>query len=352
MHRSFPRLVEVFGNRIPDMFRKQGLALVAVLLFLPWEVSPVRAGVQGGAASCLAEAFGGAVNCTAEDVRIASAETVEVLDGCDGPGDTAQVKLRVDLEIGAATRYDIGLFAATDGGDARTGTCFKEYLPPPLLGAPTPADLQSGFGPYYNDAADSDQCGDALQNDATIDPVRRLFSTAADSAAAATIEFPCRDTDADGFLDFDYCAGWRQNSNFICSSIADAGIPGNASKCKCDVVNLAVAVPTTSPAGLTVGKTVMLAGGSCGVDDVPGPFEASVGASVVFCYSVTADGTPATHRDVYNIALVDDMGTPGDVSDDQTIVLSPLSDLDGGGSANDLEAGGVARGQSSVVAVP
>lgn len=329
-----------------------GFVITGLLFGLLWPESSAHAGVQGGPGSCLSEAFGSAVNCTAEDVRIAAAETVEVVDGCDGPGDVALVKVRVDLEIGAATRYDIGIFAATDGGDARTGTCFKEYLPPPLLATPTLADLQSGFGPYYNDSADSDQCGDALQNDATVDPVRRFFSTAVDSAVPATIEFSCRDVDADGFLDFDYCAGWRQNSKFTCSSIADAGIPGNASKCKCDVVNLAVAVPTKSPAGLAVSKTVMLAGGTCGVDDAPGPFDASVGDSVVFCYSVTANGTPATHRDVYNIALVDDMGTPGDASDDQAIVLSPLSDLDGGGSANDLEAGGVARGQSSVVQVP
>ena len=326
--------------------------LLGILVFFFLLVSPAHAGVQGGAGSCLTEAFGGAVNCTAEDVRIASAETIEVLDACDFEGDTARVKLRVDLVIGAAVRYDLGLFAATDGGDARSGTCFKEYLPPPLSAAPSEAELLSGFGPYYNDAADNDQCGDARQNDALVDPVRRVFSTAVDSSVAEVIEFVCRDGDGDGFLDFEYCAGWRQNSTFTCSSIADAGIPGNASKCKCDTVNLAVAVSQNSPAGLTVVKTVMLAGGTCGVDDAPGPFVASVAASVVYCYAVTAEGTPATHRAVYNVVLVDDMGTPGDASDDQTIVLAPLLDLDGGGSQNDLEAGGVARGQSSVVQVP
>ena len=99
-------------------------------------------------------------------------------------------------------------------------------------------------------------------------------------------------------------------------------------------------------------KTVMPAGGTCGVDDFEDLRVTTSSPDVVYCYVVRADGAPGTYDPVYNVVLVDDMGTPGDASDDQTIVLAPLLDLDGGGSQNDLEAGGVARGQSSVVQVP
>ena len=296
------------------------------------------------------------MNCTAEDVRIAGATTVAVVQGCSGPSGLARVEVSVSLEIGAAKRYDIGLYLATDSGDAVNGTCFKEYLPPPLAPSPTNADLATGFGPYWDggssEVSAGDTCGDAEQNDVLVEPVVRLVSEAADPQSYAVLELPCRDSDANGFLDFDYCSGWRQNANYLCTGIAEAGIPGNASKCKCGTVNLDVPVPTQEAAGLTVSKTVMLAGGTCGTDDVPGPFETSVGSSVVYCYSVTASGTPATNRYVANVSLVDDMGTPGDAGDDQTITLSGLSDLDGGGTANDLQAGATATGQSTVVQVP
>ena len=35
------------------------------------------------------------------------------------------------------------------------------------------ADLATGLGPYFEDPADGDQCGDATQNDVTVDPLKR-----------------------------------------------------------------------------------------------------------------------------------------------------------------------------------
>ena len=299
----------------------------------------------------------GTLNCTGGDVTIASAETAQVIQGCLGPGDTAQVQIKLNYVINAATRYDIGSFIATDGGNAQNGTCFREYLNPPLAEVPTPADLASGSGPYLDaelsaQGVSNDLCGDAASN---ADPTR-IVSTEADNTQYQTLTLPCRDSDNDGFLDFETCTGWRQNASYDCTGLTGAflaGIPGNGSKCECSTVNLtAVAVPTLDPASMTLTKTVMLDGGTCGVDDVPGPLETAVGASVVYCYSVTAAGTSATNRYVANISLVDDMGTPGDPNDDQTITLSPLSDLDAGGTANDLQAGATATGQSTAVQVP
>jgi hypothetical protein len=348
------------SRRGPGLWFRVGLAL-AFAISLP---STSIAGVQGGASSCITDAYvaqgnTGGLNCTGGDVSIASAETFQVIDGCSSPGDTAEVQIKLNYVINAATRYDIGSFIATDGGDALNGTCFREYLSPPLSETPTPADLLTGFGPYLDaevgaQGVSDDACGDAQSG---ADPTR-IVSTEADPSQYQTLTLPCRDSNGDGFLDFQTCTGWWQNESYACTGLTGgfvAGVPGNGSKCECSTVTLAgIAVPALSlaPASMTLTKTVMLAGGTCGVNDVPGPLETAVGASVVYCYSVTAAGTPATNRYVANVSLVDDMGTPGDPADDQTITLSPLSDLDGGGTDNDLQAGATATGQSTAVTVP
>ena len=82
--------------------------LTAVLIFvLLLGVTPVFAGVQGGANSCAADEAGISLNCTAEDVRVASVDLLDVVDGCTAVGDTAVAKMLLNLEINAAQRYDM-----------------------------------------------------------------------------------------------------------------------------------------------------------------------------------------------------------------------------------------------------
>lgn len=82
--------------------------------------------------SCLDNVTGVTNNCTANDVRLAVIAEIVESDGCDFPGDTAQVQIQTSLIATAAERYDIGIFIALDGGTARTGSCHHNYLPPPL----------------------------------------------------------------------------------------------------------------------------------------------------------------------------------------------------------------------------
>lgn len=203
-------------------------------------------------------------------MKLAKTKILKVVDGCTGPTDTATIQLSGSLLINASARYDIGIFIAEDGGDAKTGSCFREYLPPPLVSSPTLANLQSGYGPYWNGGADSpDKCGDGQQNSLTT-LINRIFSTSTSDQTPQNITIKCRDSDNDGLVDFDYCTAWRNNAKPECGGILDSGIAQNAAKCKCDKINTDLRVPNPlAPPVLEIVKTVMPSSGTCGVDDKP-----------------------------------------------------------------------------------
>ncbi|UCH26876.1 MAG: hypothetical protein JSV66_04300, partial [Trueperaceae bacterium] len=94
---------------------------------------------------------------------------------------------------------------------------------------------------------------------------------------------------------------------------------------------------------LTIAKTVTTEDGSCGVDDVDS-LAVDVGSTVRYCYTVSDAGDAP----LYNVFVHDDAATPGDPSDDFTVSLTGLSDLDGDGTADDLPAGGSATGEALV----
>ena len=83
---------------------------------------------------------------------------------------------------------------------------------------------------------------------------------------------------------------------------------------------------------LSLTKTVMAEGGTCGVNDVD-LLDAKTGAKVEYCYVVENFG----NGNANNLVLVDDLGTPSDTSDDQEI---PLIGLDGGVLATGARATG------------
>ncbi|MEN8171058.1 MAG: JDVT-CTERM domain-containing protein [Pseudomonadota bacterium] len=95
-------------------------------------------------------------------------------------------------------------------------------------------------------------------------------------------------------------------------------------------------------AELSVIKTVTEENGTCPGVEVLAIAE---GDTVKYCYEVSNVGT----QPVYNLDLVDDNGTPGDVGDDFAITISSgLTDEVPDGSANDLAAGGTAYGSALV----
>lgn len=94
---------------------------------------------------------------------------------------------------------------------------------------------------------------------------------------------------------------------------------------------------------VTIQKTVTSAGGQCGVDDVE-QLSATAGDTVKYCYVVRNPGT----MPLYDLTLKDDNGTPGDTSDDFTVSLSGLANLDGQSDPLDLASGGTATGSKTV----
>lgn len=239
MSSSFQNNPPGRSTRRPARARHAALALIGAIALT---ASGAREASAGGTTTCIQDQYGGALGCTSQDVKIASFDLLSVVDGCTGPSDTATVTLRANLLVGANQRYDIGFYLALDSGNALTGTCYKEWLDPvksPQGTDPTGAEITSGSGPFLN--SDGDACGDAKATYGQFD--KTLGATGVPDA----VVLPCNDLDADGFLDVGNCAGWKNQANNNCGSLAQAGIPDVASKCYCGRTNLNVAVPANDP---------------------------------------------------------------------------------------------------------
>lgn len=220
--------------------RRRGIvaATGALALLVFW-----FAGVSDTAAddgTCIDDVTDGFNICMACDVRLGTFYNDEVI-ACS-PGDVVTLHLRAQLLAGAFERYDIGLYVATDGGNARTGSCHRDYLPPPLAdrgeynpGAPRP---DPPGGPFYDAELDkdpADECGD----------LERGVYTYYDLAPLAGIEVPCIDSDGDGYLDVSTCVSWDNQKTNTCLGVDDA-VPSNGAKCRCET--------------LTVGNVIVIPG--------------------------------------------------------------------------------------------
>ena len=122
--------------------------------------------------NCIDDVSGRINECTANDVRIAlilNQENTECTVGED-----FEVNLLAELEATSNERWDIGMFVALDGGTARTGICYRDYLPPPLQESGyNPGSLETHLdengvliidsyvpgGPFYNHPPDSLKTG-------------------------------------------------------------------------------------------------------------------------------------------------------------------------------------------------
>lgn len=214
-------------NGIGSWLVLAALLLLALVLLFP---AARPAAAQGG--TCIDDVTGRTNTCTASDVRIGTFYNIQNLS-CS-PGDTVTLFLRAELVAGAKDRYDIGLFVATDGGNARKGACYQDYLAPPLAdggsynpGAPFP---EPAGGPFYNaelveDPADT--CGDLEQG----------VNTYRDLAPGIGITVPCVDSNGDGLLDVSACASWDNQKTHTCLGAEDA-VPSTKSKCRCETLQV------------------------------------------------------------------------------------------------------------------
>ena len=231
-------------------FRLGAVALVAICASL--------LGVQSASAqTCIQDvwkAHGNNQNltCSANDVRIAFADNIKDLQGnslsrCIS-GSTFSFIADFHVNLTADTRYDIGLYFATDGDSnhngAITGACSANVI--------TAKDPQTGLGSanFVQLDAAPDTCGDI---NSTHNP--QVVTVRVDNVL-------CQDSDGDGKLNLPNCTTWRQpGSNEVCQVVNDA-YPGSPSKCNCDIgFNVPIIVETgtinvtkdvTNPANATL----------------------------------------------------------------------------------------------------
>ena len=257
--------------------------LVALAVLFAGAETPLA---QSG--TCIDDVTGVTNVCTANDVRIAILYN-ETAVTCF-PGELVTLHLRAELVANANERYDIGIFVADDGGDARTGSCERAYLPPPLSpndiypaptcsvsGDPCAKDADCPLGetcvggyfpgakfpdpagsPFFNaeySEDSADLCGDLEQGVYTYHDLNSLT-------------VPCSDSDGDGFMDIGGCVSWDNTKGATCLTLEDA-VPNTKSKCNCEAVRVG---NVEVPKALEVVKDLV-------PDDDPGLFDLQIDGS-------------------------------------------------------------------------
>jgi hypothetical protein len=235
-----------------------GLILLAMALLAP--VSPAQMTDLNGCMQDIAQ-FG--LNCTANDVQVARATNIEIIDdGCAYPGDTVTFRATFEVLLTAQGRHDIGLYFAVDGDTNADGAVSGQCSISTMAFAPDPPwldlDGTADGGFCANDsrisctsdrdcravggtcALTQDLCGDIDADHNPLSPVIEITTQ-------------CIDPDGNGILNLPNCTSWRQpGANELCLEPVDA-FPGSPSKCRCDPgFEVDILVP---PAELAVVKT-------------------------------------------------------------------------------------------------
>ena len=244
------------------------LACVAASAILFVRSAPA-ATVTGG---CMDDLFPGNLNCNANDIQIARATNIVITDPCSFPGDSVTFTATFQVVLTAQTRYDIGLYFATDGDPNRNGALTGSCLVSSLELTPDP--------PFVNLDPAPDSCGDI---NATHSPM---------NVTITNFRTTCIDSDGDGLLNLPNCSSWRQpGANELCTSPLQA-FPGAPSKCRCDIgFNVDIPVPAAT---LTVVKTAT----PTSLDEP--------GGTVAFSVSIRNDSADPVNTVTIN-SLVDDV---------------------------------------------
>jgi hypothetical protein len=196
------------------------------------------------AQSCIEEQAGRSLVCTANDVRVAYADNIRNVNGgalsqCIR-GSTFSFIADFHVQTTATSRYDIGLYFATDGdpngNGARSGVCSaniikNRYLDPisgvVMLGADSAVNL------------DNDTCLDINTANGWGQNGGQIVTVRVDNVL-------CQDSDNDGKLNLPNCTSWSQNTGVTCTS-PQLAAPGSPSKCNCDIgFNVPIFVETGS----------------------------------------------------------------------------------------------------------
>ena len=191
------------------------------------------------------------INCTANDISIATAIVTQV-DGqdyepgetvtCSGSGTVDLTITGVLLATSNSERGDVGIWIATDGGDGKTGDCNHYNLPtdPSLTGTVN---------------SDGDQCAGMEA------PSKQTPATTSVDLGVFTVQ--CSDI-TDGFVHIGACLSWTvPGQDDECADNRDgigasgtpddfraATIPGTPAKCNCDGFD----VPLVLVGSITIAK--------------------------------------------------------------------------------------------------
>ncbi len=299
--------------------------------------------------SCIDDVTGRTNVCTANDVRIAL--ILNQTDAACELGTTIELDLIAELEATSSERWDIGMFIALDGGDARTGLCHQQALPPPLdvAGSYEPGSLTLNpdgsintfipGGPFYDgeDAEDpADMCGDLEQG---------VFTY---YQFPYSLTVPCEDNDGDGAVDIGSCLSWDNarsdgGNKPSCLSIGDTE-PNTKSKCKCETINIGnvfvagkiVVDKVTAPAGDSQSFEFFLDAPdnvddeSFSLTDAQTPFEKALRPSDIAGGTYSVSETVPAGWELTDVTCTSDNGTPGDTGDDFTVADETAIDLGSG----------------------
>jgi hypothetical protein len=316
---------------------------------------------------CIEEAADSSLNCTANDVNlgllVVDDPEAECTETAPGSGIfTANVKFQANLVAGANERWDIGMFIGLDGGDARTGVCGRNYLPPnpdPLANPGTPGSegLGGGVGPHYDGEEDEDPgdtCGDLPQGIhwfydlLEIDGITGL---PVEPELVETYTIQCVDTNDDGFVDVGTCTSWDNNRNNTCTNLFEA-YPNTKAKCNCERTETTLVMPAfltlvkhvvndhggtaaasdwtlhagaESFTGSEAGVTKVMQPGTYDLSESPDPFPGYTNTSIT-CDNATGEVTSVTvaSGDEVTCTFVND-----DIAPTLTLVKTVIND-DGG----------------------
>jgi hypothetical protein len=176
--------------------------------------------------------FSPGISCSEQDVRIGDVTVVAILEDCPtGDPSTAEASLKLRIENGIQTNYDIDVFLSLNGNSALSGTqCLHDYLEPPITTSPTYTDsdgngrLDLSGGPWLNaePSNPADDCGD--------------IASGTDDLKTLTFRFACVDTNGNGIVDISACASWHNGPASTCPNISGA-TPG---RCGCAVLDTGV----------------------------------------------------------------------------------------------------------------
>ena len=230
-------------------------------------------------ASATSTASSNALNCTANDVRIAKIGRVR--DPVTGSAIvTCQAgqhfNFIADFQIvttSSQARENIGLYISTDSQtQALTGSCVDNIISPRHACPTTAGGIQCGSDNYKETDAAPDNCGDTASGDFSSDPL--LGGNGTEVVTIEVDNFLCQAPAGSTQVQLPNCTSWQIPGGTIqCVSPSPTypypfngvggkptAVPGTKSKCNCGIIPLGVTVQTP---GATVTK-------ACTTNDTPG----------------------------------------------------------------------------------